>query len=163
MIHCSRNADQPYIALAGLAGQAADRLPHMIPHPSSHPLTEADSASWQAHSFQTPLQIWHQLKTCAGSYLPKPLHEAATGLWSSGASDDRGNAVWRGVHQMGKQVLSWPSLQQLGGKVAGRLPGLVPMEWQPSAAEEERSQVSASWHYFSFFVILWAVVWPVCL
>lgn len=114
----------------------------MVPtNPNSDPLTELDSASWQAHSFPMPLQVWHQLKLSAGSYLPKPLRKAAPAFWSLPASEDSSAEVGRDVDQVGKQVLSWAKLQQLGGKVAGSLPGLVPLGLGPSVEDQKQSQV----------------------
>lgn len=136
-------ADQRHAALAGLAVQTANRLPHMVPTPNSTPPTQPGSTSWQAHSFQSvgeaPLQVWYQLKASAVPYLPK----AATAFWSLAPSDDSDVAARRDVHQVAKQALSWASLQQLGGKLAGRLPGLVPMGLGSGVDEEERSQVGS--------------------
>lgn len=115
----------------------------MVPTtPNSAPLTELDPASWQAHSFFRPLQVWHQLKISAGSYLPKSLLKAAPVSWSLAASTDSGTELRRDGVQMGKQVLSWPGLQQLGGKVAGSLPGLVPLK--SSAEKQQRPQVGVA-------------------
>lgn len=136
-------ADQRHAALAGLAVQTADRLPHVVPTPDSTPPTEPDLTSWQAHSFQdqgqVPLQVWYQLKATAVSYLPK----TATAPWSLTPSGDRDVAVRRDVYQVAKQALPWSSLQQLGSKLAGRLPGVVPTGLESSVDEEEQSQVGS--------------------
>ena len=134
-------ADQRHAALAGIAIQTANRLPHMVPTPNGSPPTEPDSASWQANSFQTPLQVWHQLKASAVSYLPK----AAPAFWSLASSDDSSGTVRRDVYQVAKQAMSWPRLYQLGGLVAGRLPRLVPLGLESSVEDEEKwSQVGSS-------------------
>lgn len=112
----------------------------MVPTPNSPPPTEPDSTSWQAHSFQMPLRVWHQFKASAVSCLP----EAVTAFWSLAPSDHSRVAVPRDVYQVVKQPLSWPSLQQLGGKIAGKLPRLAPMGLELSVDEEEWSQVGAS-------------------
>lgn len=141
--HCTATqADQRHAAPPGVAIQTANRLPNMVPTPSSDPLTELDAASWQAHTFSMPLQVWHQLS--AGSYLPKPLHKAAPPSWPPAASKDSGVEVRRDVDQVGKQVPSWSSLQQLGSKVAGCLPGLVPLGLESSVEDQKRSQVGIS-------------------
>lgn len=114
----------------------------MVPAtPNSDPLTELDAASWQAHSFPMPIQLWHQLKLSAGSYLPKSVREAAPAFWSLAASKDSGAEVSRDVDQGAKQVLLWAKLQQLGGKVAGSLPGVVPLGLESSMEEQKRLQV----------------------
>ena len=140
-------ADHRHAALAGMAIQTVNRLPHMVLTPNTIPPTEPDSTSWQAHSFQMPLQVWHQLKASAVSYLPK----AAPASWSLGPSDHSRIPVPRDVYQVAKQALSWPSLQQLAGKLAGKLPRLVPTGLESDIQEEEWSQVG---HHRSF--------WPCC-
>lgn len=123
----------------GMASQAAGRLSPLVPSPNSNPITEAPSSSWQAHSFQAPLQVWHQLTAATMSRLrksgsgPAPAEESVTGSENS--------VVWGGVTHAAKQVLEWPGLQELGGRVAGRLPGLVHMGAKPGIDEEEGSQV----------------------
>lgn len=126
---------------AGMASQAAGRLPSMVPDPNSHhPVTEAHSSYWQAYSFQPPLQVWHQLTAAAVSRLPKSLQEAVPDKGPVTGPEDSGTSVWHAT----KQVLSWPGLQELGGRVSGRLPGLVPMGSKSSSDVGEGSQVGAS-------------------
>ena len=132
-------ADQRHAALAGIAIQTVNRLPHVVPTPNNSPLTEPDSASWQANSFQAPLQVWHQLKAFAVSHLPR----ATSAFWSLAQSNDSNVAMRRGVYQVAGQALSWTGLQQLGGEVAGRLPRLVPMGFETSVDEEDWSQVGS--------------------
>ena len=132
------------VCYAGMANEAADRLPPMVPDPNSHPMAEAHSSSWQAHSFQPPLQVWHQLAAMAMSQLPKSLQGSAPAEGSVTGSQGSGSAVWGGVPQAAKGVLSWSSLHELGVRAAGRLPGLVPTGEKPSGDDEDGSQVGSA-------------------
>ena len=132
------------VCYAGMANQAAGNLPLMVPDPNSHPMAEDHSSSWQAHSFQAPLQVWHQLWATAMSQPPKSLQGPAPAEGSMTGSQGSGSAVWGLVPQAAKGVLSWSSLQELGVRAAGRLPGLVPVWGKPSSDDEEGSQVGSA-------------------
>ena len=136
--------DMVHACLAGKVRLWSDSLPRLLPGTKSHSPVEADSSSspWQAHSFQSPVHIWHQITASPALHLPKSfqaLHNGASAAWTAATPDAADYSKVRGVVRLTEGVVA--RVQQLGRGMVARVPGLVPTGQDSVEAKEADAQV----------------------